>query len=181
MVNLVELVKKVKWLISDPHFGHENIIKYCERPFSSVEEMDNTMIENWNSVVNNGETVLILGDFALSSPSKTMWYGQQLKGDKYLIKGNHDRRGKSLYAEGGITRLPKRVLLKPNLILSHRPEKMEEGCINIHGHIHQYTLDSNEHVNVSVEQINYTPVLFESIVEKQGKFWRFRKGVNSRK
>jgi calcineurin-like phosphoesterase family protein len=72
---------------SDSHFGHANIIKYCNRPFSSVAEMDREMIEQWNKVVTMYDTVYHLGDFCFSAHAP---YFNQLNGNKFLILGNHD-------------------------------------------------------------------------------------------
>ena len=77
--------------ISDTHFGHFNIIKHCNRPFETVEQMDNTIIQNWNKVVSDKDTVYILGDLAFSKRIKEpAEYLQQLKGRKIIIVGNHD-------------------------------------------------------------------------------------------
>lgn len=76
---------------SDPHFGHANIIRHCDRPFSSVEEMNEIMIRNWNERVSNADTVYILGDlmFRIKEPPEEILC--RLAGKKHLIVGNHDR------------------------------------------------------------------------------------------
>lgn len=78
------------WFTSDTHFGHKNIIKYTHRPFSSVEEMNEALIENWNNRVQDNDEVYHLGDVALCSPNKLRKILARLKGKIYLIKGNHD-------------------------------------------------------------------------------------------
>jgi len=78
------------WFTGDTHFGHANIIKYCKRPFKHVDEMDEKIITNWNSVVQAGDEVYHLGDFAFHHPQKAAYYASRLKGKKYLIRGNHD-------------------------------------------------------------------------------------------
>lgn len=81
--------------ISDPHFGHANIIKLDNRPFASVEEMEARLIENWNSVVQNGDTTYILGDFCWGKEPEWKRLLPQLKGNKVLIRGNHDLQSMS--------------------------------------------------------------------------------------
>jgi calcineurin-like phosphoesterase family protein len=74
---------------SDPHYWHANVIKYCTRPYSSVEEMNEAMIKNWNSVVGPEDTVYVLGDFSLAiRPVEAI--SSRLMGIKCLVPGNHD-------------------------------------------------------------------------------------------
>lgn len=77
---------------SDTHFGHRNIIKYCDRPFSSVEEMDEHMIRVWNEQVGVSDIVFHLGDFSFYNTSESQRIYDRLKGHKILIRGNHDKR-----------------------------------------------------------------------------------------
>lgn len=79
------------WFSSDTHFGHENIIKYCDRPFKNVDHMNEVIIDNWNSVVSSGDTVYHLGDVALGQIDKSLACVSRLNGYKILILGNHDR------------------------------------------------------------------------------------------
>lgn len=81
----------MRWFTSDTHFGHANIIKYCNRPFADPEEMNEAIIDNWNSVVGIGDTVFHLGDVALGKWAE--WDGvlSRLNGYKVLVIGNHDR------------------------------------------------------------------------------------------
>ena len=82
--------------ISDTHFGHTNIIPYCDRPFVSVEQMNRYMIQQWNSVVKKNDTVYHLGDFSLCiSPEEVKDIVSQLNGNIRLVKGNHDTWNKN--------------------------------------------------------------------------------------
>ena len=77
------------YFTADTHFGHENVIRFCDRPFSSANEMDEAMIANWNARVKGDDTVYVLGDmFFRSTNAETIL--QRLKGKKRLIVGNHD-------------------------------------------------------------------------------------------
>lgn len=75
------------YLTADSHLGHDNIIKYAKRPFSSCEEMDKVIISRWNEIVRKDDLVYHLGDFSFKDPS---YYLDKLNGNKILIKGNHD-------------------------------------------------------------------------------------------
>lgn len=77
--------------VSDTHFGHENVIKYSKRPFGSGEEMDETMIANWNAVVKESDEVYHLGDVAFAKEDRVMSIFRRLNGRKYLLFGNHDK------------------------------------------------------------------------------------------
>lgn len=79
------------YFTSDLHLGHKNVLKLCNRPFSSIEEMDACLIDNWNSRVTNNDTVYILGDLMFRNSVPPEEYLSQLKGKKHLIRGNHDR------------------------------------------------------------------------------------------
>lgn len=79
------------WLTSDLHCGHASIIKYCQRPFDSVPEMDEMMIHQWNSVVGIDDTVFVLGDYAMGDRQKGLQYLRRMNGTKVLVNGNHDR------------------------------------------------------------------------------------------
>lgn len=76
--------------IADPHFGHSNIITFDKRPFDSVESMDAELIDRWNSVVRNGDTTYIIGDFCWLKPERWIEILKKLRGNKVLIRGNHD-------------------------------------------------------------------------------------------
>lgn len=79
------------WFTSDTHFGHGNIIKYCDRPFADTNEMDEAIIANWNAVVGPADKVYHLGDIALGPIDKTLAKIARLNGHKIALLGNHDR------------------------------------------------------------------------------------------
>ena len=80
----------MKFYISDLHFGHQNAIVFDQRPFSTVEEMDETIITLWNRRVTDDDDVYIIGDFAFRNQKPEEWYLSRLNGRKNLIIGNHD-------------------------------------------------------------------------------------------
>ena len=79
------------YFTSDLHLGHANIIRHCNRPFSSVEEMDETLIRNWAKRVKANDTVYVLGDLMFRNQKSPEEYLSRLKGKKHLIIGNHDK------------------------------------------------------------------------------------------
>ena len=77
----------MNFYIADMHFGHKNIIRYDNRPFGSVEEMDKALIQLWNETVGSDDIVYILGDFSWYKEDKTAFILGCLKGHKVLVKG----------------------------------------------------------------------------------------------
>jgi calcineurin-like phosphoesterase family protein len=77
------------FFIADMHLGHFNILKYCNRPFASIEEMDQTLIDNWNNKISNNDIVYHIGDFCFRNPE---YYLTQLNGKKHIILGDHDKQ-----------------------------------------------------------------------------------------
>lgn len=86
---------------SDTHFGHVNILAYCKRPFRSVGEMNEAIVQRWNERVQPEDTVYHLGDFAMGKKDETLPYGKRLNGHKVLIVGNHDAPAKRMIADAG--------------------------------------------------------------------------------
>lgn len=82
------------WITSDTHFNHANVIKYCGRPFSTVEEMNDAIISNWNKYISKEDIVIFCGDFCFSQTAaaqeQTQHFASLLNGYKIIIKGNHD-------------------------------------------------------------------------------------------
>lgn len=159
-----------RFLISDMHFGHKEIISYENRPFQSVEEMDKTVIENWNRVVGHSDMIFILGDVSFYDKYKTHTILEQLKGRKFLILGNHDIKVDK-HAYEFVSNYP--IIIDDFYILSHEPVYLSESMpyVNIHGHLHNKQMSGN-YVNVSVEKIGYTPINFDKI---KG---RFKNGIS---
>ena len=160
------------FLIGDCHFGHRNIIKYCNRPFDNVEEMTEGLIKNWNSVVGKNDIVYVVGDFALCGKQKIIEIGKRLNGRKRLILGNHDSASIATYREAGFEFVYNHsIVLDDFFIVSHVPlVGISENApfANIFAHVHDdptYKDFSCRSFCVSAERINYTPVWFEVVKE----------------
>ena len=159
------------YCISDLHFFHFKIIQYCSRGFNNVEEMNRHMINKWNETVSDDDLVYVLGDFGFGSAENLTNIVEELKGEKILLMGNHDRRRSvTWWLNFGFSEvLKKPVEIYENILFSHEPKEVEPGKINIHGHIHNTPLapnfDPKTHFNVSVEVLNYTPIELDKIIE----------------
>ncbi|MCC9021718.1 metallophosphoesterase [Bacillus nakamurai] len=175
------------WFISDPHFGHKNIIKYegDKRPFTDTEHMDNVMIENFNNTVNEGDTVFWLGDMFFCNSKRIEYIVSRLKKTRnILIRGNHDKG----ISDTKFKRLgfdPHRMYLYENtIILTHEPISQVNMnrlikdfniCCNVHGHTHsdETGLDGLSHVCISVENTDFKPVTVDWISRKRWKVSRY--------
>lgn len=150
--------KRKEWVISDTHFGHENILDFEgeARPFSSLGEHDRALIDNWNSVVGPEDRVYHLGDafFKIKNFNKL----KELNGKKILIMGNHDVYNvdyKEVFEKVyGCLTIHKKI---GKIILSHipvHPSQLDERFVfNIHGHVHSQTIPDERYINVSVENL----------------------------
>lgn len=164
------------YFISDTHFSHSNIIKYCNRPFNNVDIMNETLIKNWNNIVNKNDIVFHLGDFTIDYDNLEELV-KKLNGKIYLIRGNHEGKSIKFYNEIGLEVLPSKTRLDEyKFILSHKPldnNLIPDDYINIHGHIHNNTLDSkfnsDNHYCVSIEKINYTPISLDVLLSGKAK------------
>lgn len=151
------------FIISDTHFGHENIIRYCNRPFRTVEEMDEAMIKNWNAVVTNKDVVIHLGDFCLTNKERCIEILNKLNGKKILIKGNHDNWADEFYRSAGFSYVSKFPIVYDGLfLLSHAPLPLSETTpyFNYYGHVHndEKYCDTATSKCVCVERIGYRPL-----------------------
>jgi calcineurin-like phosphoesterase family protein len=161
------------FVISDTHFSHQNIIKFCNRPFETAKEMNEVMVERWNSVVRPQDKVYHLGDvymgggFSREYTSKLL---SSLNGHKRLILGNHDN-GKDQILQRHFDKIDVwRMFPEFGLLLTHVPvhestlnNGMGRELLNIHGHTHTKGSPSKDHQSVCVELINYTPVSIEDL------------------
>jgi calcineurin-like phosphoesterase family protein len=160
------------YFTSDQHFGHTNIIGYCNRPFTTIEEHDTVLIENWNKVIKtNRNKVFVVGDFSFNKKyEKIKELTDKLLGYKILILGNHDRSiSINNWRKLGFNEVYKYpIIYKQFYIVSHEPMFMNATMpyINIHGHIHQNKMEEKYYYNVSVEYHNYSPVSFDQIVKE---------------
>lgn len=158
------------WLISDTHFNHENIIKFCNRPFTDRWHMNEILIQNWNAMVKPQDKVYHLGDVYFGSNEDGERVMQRLNGHKRLVLGNHDDPKQHALWKYFDEIMMWRVFTEFKLLLTHVPvhpstfelNGRREDWINVHGHIHDNSSPEGNYSCVCVEQTNYHPVNIES-------------------
>lgn len=169
---------------SDTHFGHANIIRFCNRPFKNVEEMDEALIENWNQVVSDDDTVFHLGDFAFGGSNVWKSIIPRLNGHINLIIGNHDRKNlrQGYMSSFGMVVPQLQIEIEGNPIyLNHYPflcyGGSYRGVWQLFGHIHSgpnaegldisrlKTLFPTQY-DVGVDNNDYAPISYKEVKAK---------------
>lgn len=182
-------VSKV-FFTSDTHFNHKNIITYCNRPFDTVDKMNEALVANWNNVVPLDGIVFHLGDFALGGSEA--WYRvlSRLNGQIHLILGNHDLKNFRQGYVNSFASVQEQLTIdlgKKKIILTHFPLLCYHGawgtegnCWNLHGHVHickdkkantgkdfsRMKLAFPTQYDVGVDLNNYSPISFEEVKKR---------------
>jgi len=177
---------------ADQHFGHSNIIKFCNRPFKNVDEMDRVLIDNWNSKITNKDEVYVVGDFALTDPKRVNEIIRELKGNIYFIDGSHDRwiheRAFRNFADvEGVEGKDRRVMIgknklvdvKVNLPVTNERKdiwlchysmrswpKSHYGTWHLYGHHHGRLAPHGKSFDVGVDCHDFYPLSLNEIAEK---------------
>lgn len=155
------------YLTSDLHFHHKRIIEICNRPFSSLEEMHDKLIENWNNKVTEKDTVYVLGDFSFGTYEETMPIFNKLKGNIILVKGNHDSKDIIKLPWGSIHDLHSFNYNKHHYVLCHYPmrtwNKSFYGARHFFGHAHGTLSPNGLSCDVGVDCWNYSPVSIDDL------------------
>ena len=149
-----------KFYISDWHYGHANVIGFDNRPFKSVEEMNEELIRRWNSVVTNGDLVYILGDMFWIKTTGAIPIMDRLNGQKILIKGNHDRV-KDRELSSKFLKITEYLEIEDNglkLVLCHYPipcfKNHFYGAVHLYGHVHNsFEWNMMEHQRFLMEEL----------------------------
>lgn len=164
---------------SDLHLGHAKILEYSKRPFSNVDEMNEALIDNWNKTVTPGGLIYVIGDFALTRPPEAVRFAQRLKGNKYLVFGNHDRKLRDnkpfLYEWIWARDYAEIEVLGQKIILMHYAMRVwnrsHHKSWQLFGHSHNSLPDNPTalQLDVGVDAWNYAPVSFDEIKERMSK------------
>lgn len=160
---------------SDNHYFHDNIIKYCKRPFSGSEDMNSEMMSRWNSVVSPDDIGIFVGDISAGLKGRTGELQdiiRSLNGKKILIRGNHDHQPDEWYLESGFLRVRDAAKFGA-VVLTHYPlSSLERRGISgedlfgpfshvIHGHVHERGDNFERHYNVAADRHDFMPVPLE--------------------
>ena len=178
------------FLTSDSHWNHENIIRFCNRPFTSLEEMDKALIDNWNNKVPKDGLVFHLGDFAWGGYNVWKNVREQLNGNIILVKGNHDDKNLTPTAEKELfdfaTYQLKLEIEGRKIYLNHYPflcycgtyREKDQLIFQAYGHVHsgpfQEKGKDNERCkiafptqyDVGVDNNDFTPISWYELNEK---------------
>lgn len=146
----------ITWYTADTHFHHKNIIQLANRPFNSIEEMNEQFIEYWNKTVNRNDTVYHLGDFALGGITKWESVISRLKGNIHLVLGNHDDKkvvDKLSHRFESVENMIVKKIDKQHLYLFHYPIEigLTPNAWSIGGHIHERPSRLINQINVGVD------------------------------
>ncbi len=176
----------VRFFTADLHFGHANIIGYCDRPFNTVDEMNDALVTNWNATVRDDDEVWVLGDVAMGRIDESLALVKELHGRKVLVCGNHDRcwhgnakhrdEWEVRYRDAGFDEIlqgtiPLRIA-SHDVIASHFPyvgdshdeprfvqfRPHDNGSWLLHGHVHTTWQVDERQINVGVDVWNFAPV-----------------------
>lgn len=170
--------KSTVWFTADQHFGHKNILRYCQRPFSCVSDMNHDIIDRWNSVVSPKDAVYCLGDFTLETYAQQ--YFTQLQGRIHVVPGGHDRRW--LRKGSAYSASSQRVKILPSLytltvekqaiVLCHYAmrvwDRSHYGAWQLHGHSHGQLLPIGNQLDVGVDARDFSPISLEEVKELIG-------------
>ena len=166
-----------KYYIADTHFGHSKIIEMCNRPFKNVDEMDATLVDNWNNTVRKDDIIYHLGDFAVCDKDRAIDIFNSLNGKKFLILGNHDYHDsepKDWLINLDWHQKPRDTLIVKDGILIHLNhyalrtwKSINFGAAHFFGHSHGKCPNFFRSTDVGVDaaHINFKPKKASEIIE----------------
>jgi calcineurin-like phosphoesterase family protein len=183
----------VIWFTSDLHFGHLGVIRYCNRPFESVEQMNAELLRRWNERVGPDDTVYVLGDMALCRFQDFKPIGENLRGRKILVRGNHDSYSEGQYRQVGFQVFHEIKLKLAGKVcrLSHFPYALPwyrrpfafkselrymdkrppriKGEVLLHGHTHTKYRRADNRIHVGVDAWDFYPASLREIESLMSK------------
>ncbi len=163
------------YFTSDWHLGHTNVIKYCNRPFKNADEMDKTIIDNFNEIVKSDDTTYLLGDFCFHK--NVQYYMDLLNGYKIFIWGNHDRN--KLFKS-----FPSECVYEGynvKIHMNHFPANSPVGDaydLRLVGHVHEKWKTKDGMINVGVDQWDFKPVSIKQLIRVKMGYTKYDKKDN---
>ena len=162
------------YFVADTHWHHANIVKYCDRPFSSVQEMDETLITNWNSRIRDSDVVYHLGDFGMGQVEDVL---VRLNGIKHLVIGSHDkpclRQSASKYFRSMSPMVEVKLKDHLSITLCHYCMRVwprsHYNSWHLYGHSHGHLPSEGKSHDVGVDCNGFFPVSMDEIVEIMSK------------
>lgn len=161
------------YFTADTHFGHANILKYCNRPFDDVAQMNATLHLHWNSKVKAKDDVWVLGDFSFLPLEQTEKLARSLNGNIHLLLGNHDKGILRLKSSGAFASMHEGIFELPldmhRVVLCHYPmlswNRSFHGSYHLHGHTHgTVPFDPKvRRLDVGVDCHDYTPISWDEV------------------
>lgn len=152
------------YFTADEHFGHENILGYCDRPFENADEMDNAIIERFNFVVKPTDTTIHAGDFTLKGKETAENYIRRLNGKHIFLKGSHE------YWNRELPSILERHFNKIFIVVCHyamrRWARSYHGSIQLYGHSHGKLRPEKNQMDIGVDTNNFYPYSLEDIKRK---------------
>ena len=159
------------WFTSDFHLGHRNIIRYCSRPFASVEEMDAASLANLNKLVGADDALYFLGDFCLGGPDQARRYRDRIVcRNMHVVEGNHDAALRDLTGVFSSSNQLVEVRVRgQRIVLCHYAMRVWHhswrGVWHLYGHSHGNLADdpASLSIDVGVDSHSFRPWRFDEI------------------
>lgn len=162
------------FITSDLHLNHTNIIQYCGRPFSCVEEMNEKIIDNWNNTVKAADTIYVVGDIVMGLGIEIPNLLSRLKGKIVLVVGNHDK-SKMKFIRPFMSEVHRSLEFEFEdklLLVDHIPKFVNldpKFDFQLCGHVHEKFLIKENAINVGVDLWNFKPTLIEQVIDTYTK------------
>ncbi len=166
------------YFTADTHFGHKNIIRLANRPFSSLEEMDETLFDAWQTTLKPDDILYHLGDVAFGNShaiSQVVDRIKKLPGIKYLVPGNHDNDRLNILSEAFtilpplVTKAVKTCSQAYRVVLCHYPlltwDQYYKNSLQFFGHVHGRISGNQRQIDVGVDVWGFAPVHFETLLQ----------------
>lgn len=160
------------WFTADTHFGHPSMVRPDRRPFATIDEHDDALIEIWNATVGAGDTVWHLGDFTYKSSTPAEAYFRRLNGTKHLVTGNHDRSSVTSLPWASVQSTAEIAVDGVRVFMAHFPHLEWPGywrqSLHLFGHVHGRREGVGRSCDVGVDAWSLRPVSLREVLARVG-------------